>query len=92
MVLKAPERQLTGTLAEKLETVLRDVDLSLALGPYLTQVILPAMQAQGKLTPEERERLTAVRRQVLDSLLNDDERQEVKRAARRRRDEVSPFA
>lgn len=52
-------------VTEKLEEALRDPDLNVALGGYVSQMIVPALVSQGKLTPEQGDRVIEVTRRTL---------------------------
>lgn len=68
-------------LAQKLENVMRDRDLSLVLGNVLDKLLIPGMLNRHELTEEQAERIRLAYRESLDSMLSPQEREEVDREA-----------
>ena len=74
-------------LTAKLELIMKDADLNLTLGTYMSQVKLPGMVEQRELTQEQAERIRQAGAEtfekIAEALLTPGQRQEADIAAER---------
>jgi len=62
------------TLAAKLEDIVRDLDLNMALGVTLEYIVIPGLITSRQLTEEEAERILEISAETIDASLTPEQR------------------
>lgn len=91
------EHEKTEQLAAKIENIVRDCELNLALGGYLNQLIVPGMVRQHQLTQAQADRIDRASQETMEQFVSTTLTPEQRVAARaeadreRRRGRVPDF-